>query len=140
MRLFPLMILALTACADGRQDLDGDGYCANADSCAGEALPGDCDDGEETISPAAPEWCDGLDRDCDGLVNQPSAIDADPWYVDADGDGFGDPSQLAKSCGELSGWSRDSTDCDDDVANTHPGAVDAPGDGVDADCDPSTAP
>ena len=58
---------------------------------------------------------DGLDQDGDG---------AD--LVDLDADGF--PSLLA--C-----FTRTGCDCDDRRPWVNPGADDAPGDGVDADCD-----
>jgi len=44
-------------------DADGDGYLDAA--CGGQ----DCADGDASISPAAPELCDGLDTDCDGLAD-----------------------------------------------------------------------
>lgn len=40
-------------------DNDMDGFCAYED----------CDDGDPTRSPNAPELCDGVDNDCDGLVD-----------------------------------------------------------------------
>lgn len=41
-------------------DLDGDGY---------SALQGDCDDGDPTVFPDAPEALDGRDRSCSGFVD-----------------------------------------------------------------------
>ena len=38
-------------------DADGDGYTPDA---------GDCDDTRPNVYPGAPDYCDGLDADCDG--------------------------------------------------------------------------
>jgi len=43
-------------------DYDGDGYLDAA--CGGD----DCDDADPGTYPGAPEKCDGLDNDCDGVV------------------------------------------------------------------------
>lgn len=45
-------------------DSDGDGYCST--STGGT----DCNDGNSSIYPSAPESCDGLDNDCDGTVDE----------------------------------------------------------------------
>ena len=111
----------------GGGDADGDGWTV--------AL-GDCDDANAAIHPGAAEVCDGLDNDCDGLVD-----DADPdvvgatWYMDADGDGFGDPLQSLQSCMAPPGYVSNGTDCDDNDPQIYPGAFDIPGDGIDQDCD-----
>ena len=56
--------------ADATGDADLDGFCADSD----------CNDLDGTRYPGAPELCDGLDNDCDGVTP------ADE--LDTDGDGF----------------------------------------------------
>ena len=82
-------------------DLDGFASCA-----------GDCDDTNPLVHPAAIETCDGLDEDCDGV------IDNDTQCGDDDGDGF----------------TEDDGDCNDGDPSVYPGAPEA-ADGVDTDCD-----
>lgn len=79
--------------------------------CAGTASPGDCDDLDASVAPAAVEVLgNGRDDDCDGVV--------DAGAQDFDHDGFG----------ALGG------DCDDGDPGVHPGAVERPN-GSDDDCD-----
>jgi len=95
-------------CWDG--DMDGYGDVA----CGGY----DCDDTNPDINPGE-EICDnGIDDDCDGLVDllDPDCCD------DADGDGFTDPT-----CG--------GTDCDDTDPEVYPGAEETCYNGIDDDCD-----
>ena len=61
-------------------DLDGVTGCG-ADLTWGTA-DDDCDDSDELVAPGFAEFCDGLDNNCDGTI--------DEGYPDADGDGAAD--------------------------------------------------
>jgi MYXO-CTERM domain-containing protein len=106
------------------------GYVANAD---------DCDDGEPFAYPGADEVCDGIDNDCDDVVDGPDAEGAATWYADADDDSYGDPSVSESDCEQPSGFVEDDTDCDDTDPTVYPGADDIEDDGIDQDCDGSDA-
>jgi hypothetical protein len=49
----------------------------------------DCDDADANAYPGNSEYCDGTDNNCDGSVDENSAVDAPAWYVDADNDSYG---------------------------------------------------
>ncbi len=110
----------------GRVDDDGDGYAA----CV------ECDDSDASTYPGADETCDGTDNDCDGDVDEDSAIDASTWYADDDGDGYGDASDSTVACDLPSGYLADDSDCDDARSDVHPTATELC-DGLDNDCDGS---
>jgi hypothetical protein len=127
---------ALTWYADG----DGDGYgdaTATTASCAAPAGyvadTTDCDDSAATVHPGAREFCNGVDDDCDGSVDD-SAVDALDWYADTDGDGYGDAAAASAACDAPAGSVADASDCDDGDADVSPGA-DEYCDGIDNDCD-----
>jgi hypothetical protein len=84
----------------GEGDEDGDGHLACDD---------DCDDYNGTVFSGAEELCDGLDNDCD-------------WLVEDGGYDFDEDGYLACE------------DCDDFEATVHPGAPEIC-DGLDSNCD-----
>jgi hypothetical protein len=134
---------ALEVCGDNvRQDCsalspfdcDGDGYDALADGGT------DCDDGDDDVNPDAREVCDGVDNDCDARFDdQDPNVDLSTiadWFVDDDGDGFGDPSRLtiAQACAPRPGEAPNGLDCDDTEATANPEGREAC-DELDNDCD-----
>ena len=122
-------------------DVDGDGYGddgAYQVSCEQPGgtitIGGDCNDGRADISPDADEICDGLDNNCDGLTDGDDAVDAELWYPDLDGDGYGDMDAGVASCTQPDGWLSDSSDCDDTDADLNPDGTEICN-GEDEDCD-----
>jgi parallel beta-helix repeat protein len=102
------------------------GYVAN---------PDDCDDADGDAFPGNTETCDGVDQDCDGVVDD-DAAGAPQWYADDDGDGFGDPDDSQTACDQPWGYIARADDCDDADSGIHPGVTETC-DGVDEDCDGS---
>lgn len=126
-------------------DADMDGYgdpssvtqsCVTLDGSVNNS--GDCDDTDSTINQSAAEVCDGVDNNCDTLID-----DADPavvfgaddsWYVDADVDGYGNANISVEACTQPTGFVEDNTDCDDVNALNNPMGTEVC-DGADNNCD-----
>ena len=120
----------------GTRDDDGDGE-VDASCCnesAGELVCGtDCDDDDPRRFFRAPEVCDGVDNDCDVMVDEGVS---GALYPDLDGDGFGDGDEApVLACSPGPGWSGTTGDCDDTDPLTKPGGFELCGDGVDGNCD-----
>lgn len=95
----------------------------------------DCDDTAPAIHFGADEFCNGVDDDCDNRVDEPDAVDAPAWYLDADLDGFGDLRSSQHACAQPSGYLEDASDCEDTDNTVFPGAPEVCDDGLVNDCD-----
>ena len=89
-------------------DSDGDSYGDINVSVVDCAQPSgyvtdntDCDDSEATVNPGETEVCDGLDNDCDTLIDEGLT---QSWYADSDGDSYGDINVSVVDCAQPSGY------------------------------------
>ena len=112
------------------QDADSDGYGNPSVSTTACSQPSgyvsdntDCDDGDANQYPGADEYCNGEDDDCDGEIDEDDAVDANDFYEDADGDGYGNANVHEQACVQPSGYVANDTDCDDGDADQYPGAT-----------------
>ena len=133
---------ALTWYADADGDTYGDAATTSVSCTAGTGFvsdASDCDDTAAAVNPAATEVCDGIDNDCDAVIDPDDSADAATWYADADADGFGDAATTSVSCAAGTGFVSDATDCDDAAAAVNPAATEVC-DGIDNDCDGAIDP
>jgi hypothetical protein len=94
-----------TVCA--LADEDGDGF--------NTAL--DCDDNSVSVFPGATESCNGIDDNCNILIDEGAKI---IFYADEDNDTYGNVAFSTLACNESAGFVSDSTDCNDNNASIHP--------------------
>ncbi len=121
-------------------DADGDGF--GADESAEEACDsvpsgkttqlGDCDDNDPESFPGIAEQCDGVDNDCNTVIDD--GLPMTTFYADADGDTFGDRNDSVEACVQPPGYASSDQDCDDTNADYNPNAQEIC-DGADNDCD-----
>jgi hypothetical protein len=121
-------------------DADGFGDPDNTTTAIGCIPPNgyannqlDCDDTNPVIHPGVPESCNGVDDDCNGLVDEGITADGFAYYMDYDGDGYGDEGYIVLLCYAQPGWSLIGGDCDDYNPAINPGATEIC-DGLDNNC------
>ena len=126
---------------EGFDDMDGDST-AGVDFDLGDGTENalDCDPNDPNKNAAAEEVCNGLDDDCDGLVDEEGALGCQDFYLDLDGDQHGDPNSETRCfCWDFGNpvefyTAKIADDCNDLKATSYPGA-DEDCNGEDDDCD-----
>jgi hypothetical protein len=113
----------------GDRDVDGDGYidvaCCNYQPNGSLLCGTDCDDRRASVNPGQAEVCNGIDNDCNGLVDDGVTV---AMYRDEDRDGHGaGPAQ--QLCAGTPGYSTLDNDCDDTSPGIKPGAIRCTGEG-----------
>ncbi|MGV3625099.1 MAG: putative metal-binding motif-containing protein [Archangium sp.] len=81
----------------------------------------DCDDTRAEVNRSTLELCDGLDNNCDGVIDDGLANNS-LFYRDEDGDTFGLITQDVFACVAPPGYVAQSGDCDDLSPGRFPGA------------------
>ncbi len=104
-------------------DADGDGVAADLD----------CDDENPLVFPGQVEHCDGVDEDCDGMIDD-DAVDSVAYFPDEDSDGFGGDAGAVASCTTVPDWLTTGGDCDDADPFVHPDMPEVPCNGIPESC------
>lgn len=116
-------------------DNDGDGY-GNAHvsvvACTAPegfvTVSGDCDDSNAAVHPGAAEIINGIDDNCDGVVDEATVC-----YADIDHDGYGDALSFIVSVSIPTGYVDNALDCDDQDPLKNPAAAEILND-IDDNC------
>ena len=94
----------------------------------------DCNDTNDLVSPNATEFCNGVDDNCDGEIDEIGVSSNSTYYLDEDNDGYGQTDNTVTACDTPEGYSEESGDCDDDNNAVYPDAPELCND-KDDDCD-----
>ena len=136
---------ACDPCPNDPVDSDGDGVCDSIDVCLGandtldldedgEPDGCDCDPEDPLAGTSRVESCDEVDNNCNGYIDEPGSEGEQDFFLDIDGDGFGNGLVTRRACVAPLNFVLDRTDCDDDRFDVFPGAEELC-DSYDNDCD-----
>jgi hypothetical protein len=92
----------------------------------------DCDDMSAEVNPDADEVCNGIDDNCDGVIDD-DAIDRQTGWADTDRDFFGDPAGALTQCSLPRDYVFNSDDCGPNDSNVNPNAIEVCN-GIDDNC------
>jgi cysteine-rich repeat protein len=123
-------------------DADGDGQSPSALGSCGT----DCNDNDPAVHVGAADACDGIDNDCDNVIDEGGVV---TWWVDCDRDGYASfnassvqscarPTTPPTSCASgtwVSVNPQTSPDCNDASSGVRPGLTEVVGDEIDQNCD-----
>jgi hypothetical protein len=114
-------------------DYDFDAVCDDVDACLGFS------DGDDLDGDLTPDGCD-TDKDGDGFDETVDCNDSDAatpgpntWYIDFDGDSYGDSADGVESCTPVAGRVMNEADCQDASSTAFPGGTEVI-DSLDNDC------
>ncbi|MBF0225284.1 MAG: putative metal-binding motif-containing protein [Desulfobacterales bacterium] len=143
------ILIGFVSCNDGGGDgnyrwyfdADGDGYGDKNKLVEAKTQPEgyvsnhtDCDDSNANINSDSTEICgDSKDNNCNGKIDE-ECSDLSKWYLDADGDGYGNLNSFIQATSKPVGYVSTNTDCNDSNQNIHPGMSEICSDGFDNDC------
>ena len=129
------LLTLLLACSPNKEpipleirthDFDGDGFTEEK---------GDCNDDDASVYPDAEESCDGLDNNCNDVIDEDATTE---FFIDIDGDGYGTESFYA--CETSDGIVEYGNDCSENIDDGHHANIDLPNSTQDVDCDGIAAP
>ncbi len=127
--------LAIAQFADSDQDGYGNpsvqiNQCSILDGYVTNNL--DCDDQSTVVHPDNAEYCDHLDNNCDGNIDE--GFTWSNYYSDNDGDGFGNSDVFVSACLSPDNFVLQPGDCDDENGSINPNALEICND-IDDNCD-----
>ena len=121
-------------------DADNDAYGITAKKCLCVAegffrakASGDCVDNNANIKPGATETCDGVDNDCNNVIDDENATGCKIYYLDNDKDGYGLAINKCLCQGANGYTAIKKDDCNDSVKAVNPGGAEICND-VDDNC------